>query len=212
MYSTVLMQACSQRFKAWAYHNLDFASQWFIPSAGRIASHASLLNMTSHVCGHLHHWRADSTLRWCNRTPAACLRALVCLLAFRRCQHEWMKIWMFVSDTGNSSVVQCVLFVHNFCFLPTGNFWIQLFFPHCHIQSGNKCWGPVFGIVRFLKVASCSRDSILVLHRSHWSHFRNGFMQIPSRFCLCTIFLFGLLFVRTWYYRSLCIVFDTKSF
>ena len=77
MYSTVLMQACSQRFKAWAYHNLDFASQWFIPSAGRIASHASLLNMTSHVCGHLHHWKAVSTLRWCNRTPVACLRALV---------------------------------------------------------------------------------------------------------------------------------------
>ena len=59
------------------YHNVDFASQWFIPSAGRIASQASLLNMTSHVCGHLHHWKAVSTLRWCNRTPAACLRALV---------------------------------------------------------------------------------------------------------------------------------------
>ena len=58
------------------YHNVDFASQWFMPSAGRTASQASLLNMTSHFCGHLHHWKAVSTLRSCKRT-AVCLRALV---------------------------------------------------------------------------------------------------------------------------------------
>ena len=29
-----------------------------------------------------------------------------------------------VSDVGNSSVVQCVLSVNNFCLLPKGNFWI----------------------------------------------------------------------------------------
>ena len=59
------------------YHNVDVASQCFIASTGRTASQASLLNMTSHVCGHLHHWKAVSTLRCCNRN-ATCLRALVC--------------------------------------------------------------------------------------------------------------------------------------
>ena len=169
--------------------------------------------MTSHVCGHLHHWRAVSTLRWCDRRQVACLRALVgnCLRPDDASMSEW-KYECLYGIFGNSSVVQCILFVHHFCYLPTGNFWIQLFFPHCHIQSGKKCWEPMFSIVRLIKITSDSLDSIPVLHRSHWSHFHDGFMQILCRFCLCTIPLFELLFVRTWYYRRLGIAFDTNSF
>ena len=168
--------------------------------------------MTSHVCGHLHPWRAVSTLRWGDRRQVACLRALVgnCLRPDDASMSEWKYECLYVIF-GNSSVVQCILSVHHFCCLPTGNFWIQLFFPHCHIQSGKKCLEPMFSMVRLIKITSDSLDSILVLHRSHLSHFHNG-MQILCRFCLCTILLFGLMFVRTRYYRNLCIAFDTNSF
>ena len=153
--------------------------------------------MTSHVCGHLHPWRAVSTLRWGDRRQVACLRALVgnCLRPDDASMSEWKYECLYVIF-GNSSVVQCILSVHHFCCLPTGYFWIQLFFPHCHIQSGKKCWEPMFSIVRLIKITSDSLDSILVLHRSHWSDFRNGFKQIMCRFCLCTI-LFVWISVRT---------------
>ena len=94
MYSTPLVQACSRRVfslsRRETYHNVDFASQWFMPSVWRTARQASLLNMTSHACGRLHHWKSVSTLRCCNRT-AKCLRAFVrkCLRPGDASMNEW---------------------------------------------------------------------------------------------------------------------------
>ena len=39
-----------------------------------------------------------------------------------------------------------ILLTHVYAFFGDINFWIQLFFPDCHIQSGKKCWEPIFGL------------------------------------------------------------------
>ena len=132
------------------------------------------------------------------------------LLASRRRQHEWVKKCLFVSDSGSSNVVHCVLSVRNLCFLSEGNFWIQLFFPDCHIQSGKKCWEPICGIVRLMKIASCTLDSILGLHRSHWSHFRNELLQLLDRSCLGTIFCLDF-FSCALDIIEICASFETNS-
>ena len=45
-------------------------------------------------------------------------------------------------------------------------FWIQLFFPDCHIQLGKKCWEPTLGLICLMRIGHFSFRSIFVLYLS----------------------------------------------
>ena len=63
-----------------------------------------------------------------------------------------------------------ILLTHVYAFFGDINFWIQLFFPDCHIQSGKKCSGPMFGVVCLAKILECSLHSNFTLYQRCCSH------------------------------------------
>ena len=175
MYSTPLVQACSRRVfslsRRETYHNVDFASQWLMPSIWRTARQASLLNMTSHACGRLHHWKSVSTLRCCNRT-AMCLRGFVrnCLRPGDASFSEW-KVACLCMILATLAYSNMHLSYRNVAFYGKNTSGSNFFSPTVLFSRGKNV-----GIQRSLssvgwKNAGCALDSILVLYCSERSRF-----------------------------------------
>ena len=77
-----------------------------------------------------------------------------------------------------ASTLRC--FAHVMVSVTEMLFMDPTFFPDCHIQSGKKCWEPIFGFVCLVRICKRSLHSIFALYQTPWSHVDLFLEDIPA--------------------------------